>query len=150
MVPVGDVDRVDGDLVIFEDGRRERYDLVVCATGYEVAFPFLPDGMVPVEGKNPQLYAGLVRPEYRHLYVAGAYQARYGIGPLLRPMSQLIADWVELQDELDVPLGELLGQIGQGPPETHLIDPHSAVRRMALGRKLIPGMKWFARLRGMA
>ncbi len=148
--PVGDVEGVDGEKIILEGGRRETYDLVVCATGFEVAFPFLPKGAVPVEGKTPELYAGLVRPEYRHLYVAGAYQARYGIGPLLRPMAQLIADWVELQDELEVPLGKLLGAIGQGPPTTHLIDPHSARRRMAMGRRLIPAMKWYARLRGMA
>ncbi len=145
--PVGDVESVAGEEVILEGGRRETYDLVVCATGYEVAFPFLPDGMIPVEGKNPQLYAGLVRPEYRHLYVAGAYQARYGIGPLLRPMAQLIADWVKLQDELDVPLGQVLAKIGQGPPPTHLVDPHGARRKMALGRKLVPAMKLYARLR---
>lgn len=146
---VGDVTGVDGDEIILEDGRRERYDLVVCATGFEVAFPFLADEVVPVEGKNPQLYGGLVRPEYRHLYVAGAYQARYGIGPLLRPMALLIADLVRLQDELDVPLGVLFDKIGQGPLESHLVDPHAAIRRMAVGRKLMPGIKWYAKLRGM-
>lgn len=148
--PVGDIARVDGDRVIFEDGREETYDLVVCATGYEVAFPFLPDGMVPVEGKNPQLYAGVVRPEYRHLYIAGAYQARYGIGPLLRPLARLIAEWIELQEQLDVTVGTILDDLGQGPFDSHLVDPHRAVRMMTLGRKLSGGMKWYAKLRGMA
>ncbi len=148
--PVGDVAAVDGETVIFADGDRRKYDLVVCATGYEVAFPFLPDEIVPVEGKNPQLYGGLVRPEYRHLYVAGAYQARYGIGPLLRPMAQLIADLVTLQEELEVPLGVLLEELGQGPLDSHLVDPHHAIRRMAISRKLMPAIKWFARAKGMA
>ncbi len=142
--PRPDVASVDGRAVTFADGTRGEYDLVALGTGFDVAFPFLAEGTVPVVGKVPQLYAGMVRPEHRHLWVMGAYQARYGIGPLLRPLALLLADWVRLQDALTVPLGELLHRVGERPPTTHLVDPHAAIRRMALGRRLVPFLRWRA------
>ncbi len=131
-----DVESAEGGAVRFRDGSTADYDLVVCATGYEVALPFLPEGTVEVIGKTPQLYGGLVTDRHRHLYVAGAYQVRYGIGPLLRPLALLLADWVRLQDELAVPLGLALREIGKRPPPSHLIEPHGAIREFRLARHL--------------
>jgi hypothetical protein len=139
---------VKGDEVAFADGRKERYDVIVCATGFDVAFPFLDEEVVPIVGKTPQLVAGMLRPAHRHLYVVGAFQARYGIGPLLRPIGVLLADWVRLQDELAVPLGRVLEAMGQRPPTSHLVDPHEALRKLWLGRKMIPVVRLFARRRG--
>jgi hypothetical protein len=147
--PRPDVDHADGDTIVFTDGARARYDLVVCATGYDVALPFLPEGAVPVIGKTPQLYAGMTRPEYRHLYVVGAFQARYGIGPLLRPLAVFLGALLDLQDALAVPLGALLKATGQRPPTTHLVDPHAALRRLRLGRRMLPILRWRARKLGM-
>jgi hypothetical protein len=143
-----DVVGVKGDEVAFADGRKERYDVIVCATGFDVAFPFLDEEVVPIVGKTPQLVAGMLRPAHRHLYVVGAFQARYGIGPLLRPIGVLLADWVRLQDELAVPLGRVLEAMGQRPPTSHLVDPHEALRKLWLGRKMIPVVRLFARRRG--
>jgi cation diffusion facilitator CzcD-associated flavoprotein CzcO len=140
-----DVAGVDGTTVRFTDGSAATYDLVVCATGFDVAFPFLPPGAVPVRGKVPQLYAGMLRPEYRHLYVVGGYQPRYGIGPLLRPLALLLAQWVRLQDEVDVPLGEVLRRLGLRPPTTHLVDPHRAIRQLRWAQRLLPLLRWRAK-----
>lgn len=135
-----DVASVDGDALTFTDGRTERYDLVVCATGFRLAFPFLPDGMVPIVGKTAQLYAGLLRPEYRHLYIVGTGQARYGIGPLVRPLARLVARFIALQDQIGPNLGALLHDLGQRPPISHLIDPHAALRQMWLSEHLYERM----------
>lgn len=142
--PRPDVASAEGRTVTFVDGTRAEYDLVALGTGFDVSFPFLDEGVVPVVGKVPQLYAGMVRPEHRDLWVMGGFQARYGIGPLLRPLALLLADWVRLQEALTIPLGELLRRVGEKPPTTHLVDPHAAIRRMALGRKLVPFLRWRA------
>lgn len=147
--PRPDVARVEGDRIHFVDGASEVYDLVALGTGYDVSFPFLAPGTVPVTGKVPQLTAGMLRPEHRHLWVMGGYQARYGIGPLLRPLGLLLADWARLQDELSIPLGELLRRLGLPPPKTHLVDPHRAIRDMRLGRRLVPYLRWRARRMGV-
>ncbi len=54
-----DVERFDGDFVVFSDGSREQVDLVITATGYEHAIPFLGDGVLSVKGGRPDLYLGI-------------------------------------------------------------------------------------------
>lgn len=147
--PRPDVAGVQGQTVRFVDGSSAEYDLVALGTGFDLSFPFLPEGTIPIKGKVPELYAGMLRPEHRHLWIMGAYQPRYGIGPLLRPLGLLLADWVKLQDELSIPLGELLRRAGEKPPDTHLVDPHAAIRRMALGRKIVPTLRWRAKRMGV-
>jgi cation diffusion facilitator CzcD-associated flavoprotein CzcO len=127
-----DIARLDGDRVHFTDGRSAEADVVVCATGFKVSFPFLPAGMVPVLGKTAQLYGGLLRPEYRHLYVFGTGQARYGIGPLVRPYARMLARWVKLQDAIAPNLGQVLLRVGLKPNEHHLVDPHRSLRQLWL------------------
>ena len=136
-------------MITFADSPREAVDLIVCATGYDLSFPFLPTGTVPVVGKVPQLYASLTRPEHRHLYIVGGYQPRYGVGPLLRPLAVLLAELVVLQDQLTVPLGELFRRLGDTPPDTHLVNPHTAMRRMRWALRAIPLLRWRARRMGV-
>lgn len=142
--PRPDVLGVEGQTVRFADGAVEDYDLVALGTGFRVSYPFLAPGTVPVIGKTPQLYGGMLRPEHRHLWVMGGAQVRYGIGPLLRPLALLLADWARLQDEIRPNLGEVLRRVGLPLPRTHLVDPHQAIRQMALGRRLVPYLRWRA------
>jgi len=145
--PRPDVAKLEGNRVTFTDGAVADYDLIVCATGYDVSVPFLPEGMIPVRGKVAELYAGMLRPEWRHLWVVGTTQPRYGLGGLVRPGSQLIAAWCKLQDELEVPLGELVRGIGVRPPKTHLMDPHAVLRMISVAQRLVPLLRWRGRHR---
>jgi hypothetical protein len=45
----GDIDRFDGNDVVFVDGHRETYDQVICATGYDWETPYLPEDALPFE-----------------------------------------------------------------------------------------------------
>lgn len=137
-----DVADVRGDELVFSDGTTGRYDLVVCATGYDVSFPFLPDGLVRIDGKAPRLYGGVMTRDHRHLYIVGAFQPRYGLGPLVRPMSVLLARWIRLQDELTQPLGRVFEALGVPPTKTHLVDPHAALRQMKVAMRLDPVLRW--------
>ncbi|MBL8785947.1 MAG: NAD(P)-binding domain-containing protein [Deltaproteobacteria bacterium] len=131
--------------VTFSDGAVADYDLIVCATGFDVSFPFLPDGMIPVHGKVAELYAGALRPEWRHLWIVGTTQPRYGLGGLVRPGAELIAQWCRLQDELAVPLGAVVKSLGLKPPTTHLADPHAILREIAIAKRLTPLLRWRAK-----
>ena len=60
-VVVGEVEKFgEGNDVVFLDGKTERYDAVVCATGWksEPSIKFLPEGIekdlgIPIEGQKP-------------------------------------------------------------------------------------------------
>ncbi len=67
----GDVDRFDGDSVVFADGSREQVDLVIAATGYQHASPFLADGMLETRGGRPDLYLGMFARNHENLAVLG-------------------------------------------------------------------------------
>jgi hypothetical protein len=148
--PRPDVVSADGHTVRFADGATGSYDLVVCATGFHLDLPMLAPGTVEVVGKCPQLIAGTMTRNDRHLYVVGGYQARYGLGPLVRPAAVLLARWVKLQDELAIPLGEALYGLGLRPLPSHLVDPHAALRNMRLATRLMPLIARRARARDRA
>jgi hypothetical protein len=136
------IKRFDGSFVEFTDGSRSEYDMVVAATGFHVSYPFLPEGMVETKGPVPQVYGDCVLPEYRHIYLVGWGQPRYGFGPLVTPFADLLAKLIKFQDELDYPLGYVLRHTGQKVPDTHLVDPHKALKLL----KKTPKRLWLLKL----
>jgi cation diffusion facilitator CzcD-associated flavoprotein CzcO len=140
--PRPDIARFEGKSVHFVDGSREEFDVVVCATGYHVSFPFLPPGLVPVIGSAAQTYGGCVLPEYKNIYIIGTSQVRYGFGPLVTPGVDLIARMMLAQDQMELPIGLVLKESGVRPSRTHLVDPHAAIRTMKRGKRMLPLLIW--------
>jgi cation diffusion facilitator CzcD-associated flavoprotein CzcO len=140
--PRSDIARFAGKTVHFVDGTAEEFDMVVCATGYHVSFPFLPPGLVPVKGSTAQLYGGCTLPEYKNLYIIGTSQLRYGFGPVVTSGMDLIADMMRAQDQMELPIGLVLKESGVRPPRTHLVDPHAALRSIRRGKRMLPLLVW--------
>ena len=138
ITPRPDISRFEGGRAHFVDGASGEYDIVVCGTGFHVDFPFLPRGMVPVTGGLAHLYGGVLLADYRHLYVIGTMQPRYGFGPLVTEGGGLLAMMVELQDRMELPLGRVLKEIGQKPPASHLVNPGAALRQIRRAKRLMP------------
>ncbi|MEA2664114.1 MAG: hypothetical protein QOI11_1058 [Candidatus Eremiobacteraeota bacterium] len=136
--PRPDVARFDGDRAEFVDGTAGHYDLIVCATGYRLDFPFLPEGLVPIRNEVAQVYGGSMLPGYKHIYIIGTITPRYGFGPLLSEGGALIANLVQLQDRLTLPLGTVLQAMGQKPPSSAYIDAGAAMRQLKRGKWLLP------------
>jgi cation diffusion facilitator CzcD-associated flavoprotein CzcO len=137
--PRPDVARFEGSTAHFVDGTSSEFDTVVCATGFYVSFPFLPEGMVTVKNGNlAMLYGSCVLPEYKHLYVIGTRQTRYGIGPLLTPGSKLIARLIQLQNQMELPIGLVMKESGAKLPNSHLVNPITALRQMRLANYTMP------------
>ena len=139
------VQRLDGDGVVFVDGSRIACDLIVAATGFHVAYPFLPTKLVRLQGAVVQCYGGTMLDDYKGLYFIGWGQPRGGFGSLVSPASRLLTRLLQLQDELAVPLGLVMKELGQHPPETHLSDPNAVLRQLRLARWTFPLLRRRAR-----
>ncbi len=136
--PHPDVARYDGDQVEFVDGTRINADLIVCATGYHVSFPFLAPGLAEVRGSVVRNYWGMISPQYRHLYLVGWGQPRSGFGNLLEPLAETLARAIKTQDRMRYPLGAVLRRLHMPLPESHLADPFQLERGYAKARRLLP------------
>lgn len=140
ITPKGDITRFDGSLVHFEDGTSAPYDLVVCATGFNISVPFLPEGIVSSKGPVAQLHGGAVPDGFRHLYIMATSQVRSGVGAVLSSYVEHVRMLMELQDEIELPLGTVLRSMGDRPPSTHLLDPHLAVKKMRAAKETLPAL----------
>lgn len=70
-IPKPDVERLDGGEVVFVDGSREQVDLVLQATGYHHACPFLPPDVLQEVGGRPDLYLEMFSRRHPNLAVLG-------------------------------------------------------------------------------
>lgn len=139
------VRRLDGETVEFVDGSRIDCDLIVAATGFHIAYPFLPPALERIRGAVVQCYGGTMLDDYKGIYFIGWGQPRGGFGSLVSPSGRLLARLLKLQDELAVPLGMVMKELGQHPPTTHLSDPHAVLRQLRLARLTFPLLRRRAR-----
>ena len=136
--PKRDIAKFDGQFVEFVDGTREEFDIVVAGTGFHVSFPFLPEGLVPVQGGLALVYAGCVLPTVKNLYVIGTEQVRYGFGPHATPLGDMIVRILELQEKMELPIGLVMKESGEPLPTTHLLEPHALIRRLRRAKRNLP------------
>lgn len=145
IIPKPAVRRLAGERVEFVDGSSEAVDLIVCATGYHLAYPFLPPELQRIKGATVQCYAGSFLADYRGLYYLGWGQARGGVGSLMAAYGPVFARFLQLQDQIQVPLGLVFQHMGQTLPDHHLADPQRIFRQLWLVRRLFPLIVWQAR-----
>ncbi len=144
--PRPDIARLSGTKVHFTDGSVGEYDLIVAATGFNNALPFLPKSLVPVENDIVQVYGGAFPDAVKNLYIVGWAQPRNGFGAIISPAAKLYAEMIALQDEIDLPIGYVLKWRGLKMPTTHLVDPGSTRRVIWLAHKALPLLKRRARI----
>lgn len=146
ITPHPDVRRFRGHDVELTDGSTISVDLVVAATGYDLRFPFLADGVLAWRRGYPQLIGGLMPPDHKNIYFFGLGQPRYGAGPLITAGADLLCTTIETQRKLDVPVGAILARLGQKPPRTWLLDPFVVLRQIRMGKRLMPRLPAIAPL----
>ena len=84
------IEQLDGDQIRFEDGTTEPFDTIIYATGYEIAYPFLPDEVFRVDNNEVALYRSVVPPDLPSFYFLGLIQP---LGAVM-PLCELQAKWV--------------------------------------------------------
>jgi len=143
--PRTDVVRFSGTKAHFNDGSIGDYDLVVAATGFNNAFPFLSKNVVPIEDGVVQVYGGAFPDTVKNLYIIGWAQPRNGFGTIISPAAKLYAEMIAMQDELELPIGYVLRCRGLKIPTTHLIDPGATRRTIWFAHRMLPLLKRRAR-----
>lgn len=136
--PRPEVARLEGDRVHFVDGSSGCYDTIVCATGFNLEFPFFPEGLIPIRDNVAAIYSEALLPEFRHLYITSGTHPIYGFGPLVTAGGELLATLIRLQDGLEMPVGAILRAVGMKPASTHLYHPKVALRKLTWGKRLLP------------
>ncbi len=127
-----EVRRLHGEEVEFVDGSREAFDLIVCATGFHLAYPFLAPELQRVKGATVQCYGGSFLEDYKGIYYVGWTQARGGVGSLISASAPIFTRFLKLQDEIKIPMGLVFQQMGEQLPKTHLQDPQKIFRELKL------------------
>ena len=89
---VGDIARLEDDHVRFTDGRVEPVDVLVTATGYEVALPFVAEEVLAVHDNALDLYQRVVPPDRPGLYLVGFVQTVGANIALMEHQSEWIGD----------------------------------------------------------
>ncbi|GAB4406131.1 MAG: NAD(P)-binding domain-containing protein [Microscillaceae bacterium] len=90
------IQQLEGRQVLFEDGSRMAFDLLIYCTGYKITFPFFKQkeflDAVKIEQDNDlQLYRRVVHPDHPGLFFIGLIQPLGAIMPLAELQSQWVA-----------------------------------------------------------
>lgn len=110
-----DIARFEGRTVHFKDGSARDYDLVLCATGYDLHYPFIDRALLNWQGMAPQLHLNIFAPRFDTLAVLGMIEAS-GIGWQGRyEQAELVARYLRAQHK-GSPAAEALRAAIQGPP----------------------------------
>jgi dimethylaniline monooxygenase (N-oxide forming) len=88
------IERLDGDSVVFVDGTREQVDVIVYCTGYRITFPFFDTSVVSTQDNQVNLYHRVASIEHPGLYFVGLIQPLGAIMPLAEAQSEWIAELV--------------------------------------------------------
>lgn len=86
-----DVARLEGQKVHFTDGSQAEFDLIIWATGYRATIPFLASHLPSTNGHGPHLYAHLIAPSARDLFVIGHFETDGGAYPVVSKQGALVA-----------------------------------------------------------
>ncbi len=81
----------DGDQVVFTDGKRQPFDLVIMATGYETKVPYLDRSMFQWKGNRPNLFLRLFSQSQPGLAAIGFTEGDGGAYELFDDMADMIA-----------------------------------------------------------
>lgn len=66
-----DIKRLEQDEVVFVDGSREKIDLIIAATGYQHAIPFLEQDIIDFKNGRPDLYLNIFPRKHQNLALLG-------------------------------------------------------------------------------
>lgn len=84
------IERLDGDSVVFTDGTREKIDIVVYCTGYRITFPFFDESVISTQDNQVNLYHRVASIDHPGLYFIGLIQP---LGAIM-PLAEVQAEWV--------------------------------------------------------
>ncbi|HWI43342.1 MAG TPA: NAD(P)-binding domain-containing protein [Nocardioides sp.] len=142
------IDRLEGRRVHLVDGSSVEADVVICATGYNMEFPFFPDheaDLHPTSDHRYPLFKRMIKPGVDHLYFMGLAQSSPTIVNLAEQQSKLLARL--LAGSYELPAVEEQVRIMEADEAFHLEQYYSAPRhtiQIDFGRYVVDLMKEIA------
>ncbi|MCB0553124.1 MAG: NAD(P)-binding domain-containing protein [Phaeodactylibacter sp.] len=89
------ISRFEGQAVHFTDGKVEKYDAIIAATGYKIAFPFFSRDFINFEeATRIPLYLRMIHADHPTLFLIGMTQPQGCIWPLSDLQSKLAANCI--------------------------------------------------------
>lgn len=98
--------RLEARSAVFADGRRDEVDVVLCATGYDMRFPYLPHDLAPVHDRDEiDLYRHVFHPEADGLAFVGMCRVAGPVPPVVEMQARWIARVLAGRASLPPPAG---------------------------------------------
>lgn len=124
-----DINRFDGKTVHFVDGTSSDYDLVLCATGYHLDYPFIAPKHLDWTGSAPDLFLNIMSRRHDNLFVLGMVEAS-GLGWQGRfEQAELVAKLIKSRSDAPGVAGEFAAAAAGPSP-----DLSGGYRYLKLGR----------------
>jgi hypothetical protein len=92
ITPKPNIARLDGDEVEFDDGSRERVDVVVYCTGYRITFPFFDPDFIAAPDNRIELFRRVMHPDVDNVFFVALVQPLGAIMPIAERQGEWIAD----------------------------------------------------------
>jgi len=88
------IERMEGDSIRFTDGRDDKVDVIVWATGYEVTIPFLSERWLGDDPQRLRLYRRVFHLDEPTLAFVGLMQSTGAALPIVEAQSKLVAAYL--------------------------------------------------------
>ncbi len=85
------IEKLDDDHVIFDDGSREPIDEIIYATGYKISFPFFAPEIMESRDNTVRLYCQVAHPRQPKLFFIGLIQPLGAVMPLAEEQAIWVA-----------------------------------------------------------
>ncbi len=89
--PRVDIERLNGNEVVFKDGTSGVYDVIVACTGYIISHPFLKKELVNYSEGDVPLWLRMIHPDIQSIYFIGLFQPLGCIWPGSELQSKIMA-----------------------------------------------------------
>jgi cation diffusion facilitator CzcD-associated flavoprotein CzcO len=89
-----DITELKGRIVRFSDGSEVEADLLVYATGYEIAVPIIDNDLIFDANGRPRLFFNVFHPQLDDLFAVGLIQANGSIWRVADDQSKLVASFL--------------------------------------------------------
>ena len=100
ITPKGNITKLLGDEVLFEDGSIEKVDAIIYATGYNISFPFFDQDFLAAENNSIPLFQRIFNPAIDNLAFIALVQPVCAMMPIAELQSNFVADYITGQYHL--------------------------------------------------
>jgi thioredoxin reductase len=91
VTPKPNIERLEGDEVVFTDGTRVHADVVVYCTGYKITFPFFAEDLISAPDNHIELFWRVYHPQIDNVFFVGLLQPLGAVMPLAEAQGAWIA-----------------------------------------------------------